>query len=112
MKYRIEYLESVVTHDIPSLSTSAKRQIRKAIEDKLEALEKVKSSLASEEIAYLSLAEFLDGGDYGDLTARDITKAMKKIELSMAEQDRIIGDLRDSVSRLKGALAFLGIASE
>ncbi len=35
MTYRIEYLESVVRHDIPGLSATAKRQIRAAIERKL-----------------------------------------------------------------------------
>lgn len=35
MKYRIEYLESVVRDDISQLSTSAKRRIRTAIERKL-----------------------------------------------------------------------------
>lgn len=35
MKYRVEYLESVVQEDIPSLSTTARRQVRSAIERKL-----------------------------------------------------------------------------
>ncbi len=35
MKYRIEYLESVVRDDIPKLSTTAKRRVRRAIEQKL-----------------------------------------------------------------------------
>jgi mRNA interferase RelE/StbE len=35
LTYRIVYLESVVRHDIPGLSASAKRRIRKAIEQKL-----------------------------------------------------------------------------
>ena len=35
MTYRIEYLQIVVAHDIPALPKSAKRQIRRAIENKL-----------------------------------------------------------------------------
>lgn len=35
MTYRIEYLESVVRDDIPKLSTTAKRRVRKAIEQRL-----------------------------------------------------------------------------
>ncbi len=35
MTYRIEYLESVVRHDIPSLPATAKRQMRAAIDRKL-----------------------------------------------------------------------------
>jgi len=35
LTYRIEYLRSVVTDDIPSLSKSAQRQLRRAIERKL-----------------------------------------------------------------------------
>lgn len=35
MSFRIEYLESVVREDIPSLSRAAREQIRKAIERKL-----------------------------------------------------------------------------
>lgn len=35
MTYRIEYLESVVRYDIPTLSATARRQIRTAIERKL-----------------------------------------------------------------------------
>ncbi len=37
MTYRIEYLRSVVTDDIPALPKSAKHQIRRAIEKKLAA---------------------------------------------------------------------------
>ena len=33
--YQIEYLESVVDDDMPNLSTSAKKLIRKAIEERL-----------------------------------------------------------------------------
>ena len=33
--YRVEYLESVVDDDIPDLSTSAKKLIQKAIEERL-----------------------------------------------------------------------------
>ena len=35
MKYRIEYLESVVRNDIPGLSSTARARVRKAIEQKL-----------------------------------------------------------------------------
>ncbi len=35
MKYRLEYLESVVRDDIPSLSTTVKARVRRAIEQKL-----------------------------------------------------------------------------
>jgi len=35
LTYRIEYLQIVVAHDIPALPKSAKRQIRRAIENKL-----------------------------------------------------------------------------
>ena len=35
MSYRIEYLESVVHEDVPKLSTTARRRIRRAIEQKL-----------------------------------------------------------------------------
>jgi mRNA-degrading endonuclease RelE of RelBE toxin-antitoxin system len=35
MKWRIEYLESVVRDDIPDLSEAVRRRIRKAIEGKL-----------------------------------------------------------------------------
>lgn len=35
MSFRIEYLESVIRQDIPSLAKAAKDQIRKAVEQKL-----------------------------------------------------------------------------
>jgi len=35
LKYRIEYLESVVRDDIPKLSATAKRRIRATIDQKL-----------------------------------------------------------------------------
>ena len=35
MTYRIEYLESVVRHDIPALPSNAKQRIRSAIDRKL-----------------------------------------------------------------------------
>jgi mRNA-degrading endonuclease RelE of RelBE toxin-antitoxin system len=35
VSWRIEYLESVVQDDIPTLSEAARRRIRKAIENKL-----------------------------------------------------------------------------
>lgn len=34
-KYTIEYLETVVEEDIPKLSTTARKMIKKAIEDRL-----------------------------------------------------------------------------
>ena len=37
MTYRIEYLRTVVEDDIPALPKSAKRQVRRAIEQKLTA---------------------------------------------------------------------------
>ena len=37
MRYRVEYLESVVREDIPRLSKDAKNRIRRAIENKLAA---------------------------------------------------------------------------
>jgi mRNA interferase RelE/StbE len=37
LTYRIEYLRSVVTDDIPALPKSAQRQLRRAIEQKLPA---------------------------------------------------------------------------
>ena len=36
MTYRLDYLRTVVTDDIPALPKSAKRQIRRAIESKLD----------------------------------------------------------------------------
>jgi mRNA interferase RelE/StbE len=35
LNYRIEYLESVVTDDIPRLSKAAQQRVRRAIESKL-----------------------------------------------------------------------------
>ena len=35
MKYRIEYLKSVVDDDIPKLTKSVRKQVKAAIEDKL-----------------------------------------------------------------------------
>ena len=35
LTYRLEYLRSIVTDDIPALPKSAKRQVRRAIENKL-----------------------------------------------------------------------------
>ena len=35
MTYRVEYLRTVIADDIPALPKSAKRQIRRAIEQKL-----------------------------------------------------------------------------
>jgi hypothetical protein len=35
LTYRVEYLRTVVSDDIPALPKSAKRQIRRAIETKL-----------------------------------------------------------------------------
>jgi len=35
LTYRVEYLRTVITDDIPALPKSAKRQIRRAIETKL-----------------------------------------------------------------------------
>ena len=35
MKYRVEYLQSVIHEDLPQLSASAKTRVRRAIEQKL-----------------------------------------------------------------------------
>jgi hypothetical protein len=76
-----------------------------AIADKEAAILDVESSLAKEQAALDDL-EVLE--PEGDLTKQDVTKAMKKIEVSITEQARVISDLEDSIARLKETIMLLG----
>ena len=91
---RISLLEQVVEN------------IEEAIAQKAVALEAVESSLAKEQAAYDALGVL---EPEGDLTDKDIAKAIKKLEVSIAEQGRVIGDIEDSIARLEDVLMLLGV---
>jgi uncharacterized coiled-coil protein SlyX len=98
--YRVAFLSGIIS------------DIEDAIAEKQAAIAEVESSLAKEQAALDGLADMLASGDYEGLTEKDITKAMKKIELSIAEQGRVIGELEDGIARLEIALGFLGAETE
>jgi hypothetical protein len=79
--------------------------IEEVIAEKEEAIATVTSSLEKEQAVY---DELLVLEPEGDLTEQDIAKALKKLEVSIAEQERVVGDLEDSIARLTDTIGLLG----
>ena len=83
-------------------------QIRAAIAEKVEALEKIDAALEKEWAAYEALEELLESGDYGDLKKGDIVTAKQKIHSAIQHQELSKKALERSIEKLEDALAFLG----
>ena len=88
-----------------SLLEQAIANIEGAIADKQTAIEAITSSLEKEWASYDAL-DLLE--PEGDLTEQEIAKAMKKLEISIDQQQKVISDLEDSIFWLERVLSFLG----
>lgn len=83
-------------------------RIKHAIDEKVEALEKIDAALAKEWAAYEALEELLESGDYGDLKKGDIVTAKQKIHSAIQHQELSKKALERSIEKLKDALTLLG----
>ncbi len=79
-----------------------------AIEEKLDALDKVNAALKKEWTAYDALQELLESGDYGDLNKGDIITAMQKVYSAIQHQELAKKTLDRSIEKLEDSLAALG----
>ncbi len=91
-----------------SSSERAIMAIQDALDDKLQALERVDTALESESLAYQALEELLATGDYGDLDKRDIAAAQREIESAIRRQHRLRKVLLESIESLEDSLSLLG----
>jgi hypothetical protein len=79
-----------------------------AIDEKVEALERIDTALQREWQAYGVLEEMLDSKDYGDLNKRDIIRARQGIHSTMQHQERAADTLDKSIDELYDVLTSLG----
>ena len=93
---------------MPSPADIAIIRIKHAIDEKVEALEKIDAALAKEWAAYEALEELLESGDYGDLKKGDIVTAKQKIHSAIQHQEMSKKALERSIEKLEDALALLG----
>ncbi len=91
-----------------SPSERAVRAIDGAIDEKLQALEKIDAALEKEWLAYDALEELLETGDYGDLKKGDIVTAKQKIHSAIQHQEQSIDALEKSIEKLEDVLTALG----
>ncbi len=83
-------------------------RIKHAIDEKVEALERIDVALEEEWAAYQALEELLESGDYGDLSRWDIVKAKLKVRFAIWRQKLCKAGLQKSISKLEDSLILLG----
>ena len=88
------------------------KSIERAIDEKLEALERIDAALEREWAAHGALEQLLASGDYGDLDKRDIAAAQREIESAIRRQQRSRKVLLKSIERLEDSLSALGYEPE
>ncbi len=86
----------------------AVKAILDAIEEELDALDKVNAALEKEWAAYDALQELLESGDYGDLNKGDIITGMQKVYSAIQHQELTKKTLDRSIEKLEDSLAALG----
>ena len=91
-----------------SLADNAIIRIKHAIDEKVEALERIDAVLEKEWAACEVLEELLESGDYGDLKKGDIVGAKQNIHSAIQHQEQSKKALEKSIEKLEDALAFLG----
>ena len=82
--------------------------IGNAIDEKIEAMERIDAALERESEAYNVLEELLESGDYGDLKKGDIVTAKQRIHSAIRNEERSLDALEKSIEKLEGALTALG----
>jgi hypothetical protein len=86
--------------------------IEDALAEKEEALEASLRAVEKEWLAYESLEELLESGDYGDLSKRDIVIAKQDIHSAIQHEWQSMKSLERSIKRLMYSLAGLGEEAE
>ncbi len=83
-------------------------EIQGAIDEKLEAVEKIDAALEKENKVLGAVKELLKSGDYGDLTKKDILQARQKIQVAITQEQVSKRMLEVTVQGLEDALTALG----
>ena len=83
-------------------------QIKKALYEKVKALEKIDAALLQEWAAYENLEELLESGDYGGLQKSDIVHAMQQIHSSIKQEELSKKAIEKSIEKLLSSLSALG----
>ena len=86
----------------------ATAEVQGALDEKLEAVEKIDSALEKENKALDAVNELLKSGDYGDLTKNDVLRAEQEIRVAVVQQQTSKRTLEATIERLEDALSFLG----
>jgi hypothetical protein len=92
--------------------TIAINNTRRAILEKIEALERIDVALGREWLAYAALEELLASGDYGDLNKADIIRAKQDIFAAIQQQEQSKNAIEQSLEKLEAALLLLGYELE
>jgi hypothetical protein len=98
------YVSYLIVHPYDAAVTA----ILDAIDEKLDALDRINAALEKEWAAYDALQELLESGDYGDLKKSDITSAMQKILSTIHHEEITKKALDRSIEKLEDTLAALG----
>ena len=86
--------------------------IRHAIAEKTEALERIDAALEKEWAAYQALEELLAGGEYGNLSYGGIVTVKQRIHSVVQHQEQSKKALEKSIEKLEEVLAALGFEVE
>lgn len=86
--------------------------IRHAIAEKVEVLEKIDAALEKEWAAYQALEELLAGGEYGNLSYGGIVTVKQRIHSAIQHQEQSKKAIEKSIEKLEEVLAALGFEIE
>jgi len=106
------WVESDAPVGICRLYQIATMAAERAVERKTVMLEELLAALAEEWVAYETLEELFESGDYGDLNKGDIVTAKQKIHSAIQHEEQSIDALEKSIEKLKDALSALGYEPE
>jgi hypothetical protein len=86
--------------------------IRHAIAEKVEALERIDAALEKEWAAYKALEEMLTGSEDGYLSYNDVAAVKQRVHSVIQNQEQSKEVLRNSIAKLEDILAALGFQVE
>lgn len=83
-------------------------RIERAVAKKREALRKMKTNMEIDLLAYDSIQEVLESGEYGDLSKGDLIKARQKTHSAIQHLEQSMKTLEKSIKKLEEGLKALG----